>query len=285
MSHAKKFILKLEVNEEDVVASQFLAQASQLSRQKIKDAMSKGAVQLQPKRGKGKRLRRASTRLHCGDRLRFHYDAEILARQPLSAVLVQDRAVYSLWDKPPGMMTQGNEYADHCSLLRAVECHFNPPRPVFPIHRLDREASGLVLVAHRAGVAAMLSTQFQSRKVYKRYRVEVLGDLRSTETRIESSLDGKPALTRFSCIDYHEKEGKSLLDVEIDTGRTHQIRRHMASIGHPVIGDPRYGSGNKNRSGMQLRAVELGFHCPVEKRSVRVQLATEFPKISQGNVD
>ena len=253
----------LEVDAEQVGACDALAATSGLSKARIKDAMNKGAVWLQPKRGSPKRLRRASTQLMRGDRIALHYDPQLLGRMPDQAQLVADRKRYSVWDKPAGMMSQGNEYGDHCSLLRSVELRFRPQRQVFLVHRLDREASGLVLLAHDKAAAARLSERFRTQQVDKHYRVQVLGDLSDPGSGvIASPLDGKPALTHYRCMAYDAAQGMSELSVTIETGRRHQIRRHLDSVGHPVMGDPRYGQGNKNTTGMRLRAVELGFLCP-----------------------
>jgi tRNA pseudouridine32 synthase/23S rRNA pseudouridine746 synthase len=268
---AKPLQLRLPVQEDGLSAIELLAGASGLSRARLKDAMNKGAVWRQGPRGARKRLRRATTRLQRGDLLSLYYDPKLLERQAPEPLCVLDQRRYSVWDKPAGMMSQGNEYGDHCSLLRHAERHFTPPREVFLVHRLDREASGLVLLAHDKKAAALFSALFQGKQVYKRYRVEVLGDLSNPgDGRIEAPLDGKPAQTRYRCVAYDAARHASLLDVEIETGRLHQVRRHLDSIGHPVLGDPRYGSGNKNTSGMCLRAVELRFPCPVTRREMRV---------------
>ena len=259
-------------------ALELLAEASSLPRVRIKDAMNKGAVWHQGQ-GKGRRrLRRATTPVRIGDRLSLHYDAELLARTVAAPACVRDAGRYSLWDKPAGMMSQGTDFGDHCALPRWVERHFTPPRPVLLVHRLDREASGLMLLAHDARTAARFSESFRSGQIYKRYRVAVRGDLSCPgEGAIDTPLDDKPACTRYRCLGYDAARQVTLLDVEIDTGRLHQIRRHLASIGYPVMGDPRYGRDNKNQAGLCLRAVELRFACPLSGREVDVVVEHEQP--------
>lgn len=254
-------------------AIELLAEASGLPRGRIKDAMNKGAV-WQQGAGKGRRrLRRATTRLRPGDRLALHYDPGLLARTVAAPVCVLDRGRYSAWNKPAGMMSQGTDFGDHCALPRWVERHFQPPRPVLLVHRLDREASGLMLLAHDRAVAARLSALFREGRVYKRYRVEVRGDLsRPGAGVIEAPLDGKPACTRYRCLGYDAAADVSRLDVEIDTGRLHQIRRHLADLGHPVMGDPRYGTGKRNREGLRLRALELRLPCPLGGEDIDIIL-------------
>lgn len=254
-------------------AIELLAEASGLPRGRIKDAMNKGAVWHQGKGRGRRRLRRATTRLRPGDRLALHYDPELLARQVAVPACVLDRGRYSAWDKPAGMVSQGTDFGDHCALPRWVERHFQPPRPVLLVHRLDREASGLMLLAHDRAVAARLSALFHEGRVYKRYRVEVRGDLSRPGTGvIEQPLDGKPACTRYRCLGYDAAADVSRLDVEIDTGRLHQIRRHLADLGHPVMGDPRYGTGNRTRAGLRLRALELRFPCPLSGEDIEIIL-------------
>ena len=228
--------------------------------------MLKGAVWISRRGGKRRRLRRASAALQAGDVLEFYYDADLLRSVPPAAQCVDDQRRYSVWFKPAGLMAQGTEYGDHCALLRQVEYHFHPRRPVFLVHRLDREAAGLMLVAHDRQAAARLSALFRDNRIAKRYRVRVRGELQQREGEINLPLDGKAASSRYTLLEYDPATDVSTLEVSIATGRLHQIRRHFAMIGHGVMGDPRYGSGNKNRDGMQLAAMGLRFRCPFSGR-------------------
>jgi tRNA pseudouridine32 synthase/23S rRNA pseudouridine746 synthase len=247
-----------------------LAAASALPKQRIKDAMNKGAVWL--KRGSStKRLRRATAALQAGDELALHYDAEILAIVPPSPVLLADEKHYSIWHKPPGLLAQGTLSGDHCSLLRMAEQRLQ--REVFLVHRLDREAEGLMMIAHTGKAAAALSALFAregSGGIRKLYRIEVRGRL-NDEGEIASMLDGKPALTRYRRLGYDANSESSSVEVELVTGRKHQIRRHFASLGHGVLGDPVYGN-NKDVRGLQLKAIVLEFTCPLTKQLRRYSL-------------
>jgi tRNA pseudouridine32 synthase/23S rRNA pseudouridine746 synthase len=243
-------------------ACQYLADCTGLSKGRIKDAMLKGAVWLSKEGGKRRRLRRATASLGIGDTLEMHFDHALLAIKPMEARCIDDRRRYSVWFKPAGLMAQGTDYGDHCALLRQVEFHFRPQRQVFLVHRLDRETEGLMVVAHDRQAAARLSALFHNNGVGKRYRVQVRGTMREGKGVIDLPLDGKRALTRYTATDYDQASDVTTLDVLIETGRLHQIRRHFASIGHPVMGDPKYGAGNKNDTGLRLVAVGLGFTCP-----------------------
>ncbi len=266
------FVLKIQIGPgASGTVADYLAARSGLSKSRIKDAMNKGAVLVRRKdRGKLLRMRRATAPLSSGDYVEFHYDEKVLSVRPPQAECISDQGKYSVWFKPAGLMAQGTAYGDHCSLLRQAEVFFGSSRQIYPVHRLDREASGIVLIAHSSEAAANLSELFRDNMIVKKYRVEVLGDLaaRGREGRIELPLDGKEAVTEYEVRSYYAESNRSEVDVIIRTGRLHQIRRHFDMIGFPVIGDPKYGRGNKNSEGMKLTALSLRFRCPFTRRDV-----------------
>ena len=101
----------------------------------------------------------------------------------------------------------------------------------------------------------------------KEYEITVLGLWNQAEAgTITRPLDGKEAITSYQLLARDPESGTSRLLVTLGTGRLHQIRRHFALVDFPVMGDPRYGTGNKNRSGLALRAVRLAFDCPLRKQ-------------------
>ncbi|MGE3772229.1 MAG: RluA family pseudouridine synthase [Gammaproteobacteria bacterium] len=266
------FTLEHTVRDGDPpLAADLLAALSGLPKLRIKDAMQKGAVWHARGRAKPARLRRVTTPLKAGDRLQLYYDSAVLALTPPPAALVADCRRYSVWHKPAGLLVEGSRFGDHATLAAQIAAHFTPRREVYLVHRLDLEASGLLLVAHSRQAAAKLSALFQSRSVDKRYRVEVLGDLRSRGElgRIDSALDGKPAVTEYRVEGVAEGGARSTVLIRMLSGRHHQIRRHFEAIGHPVIGDPRYGRGNEDSRGMRLAAIGIAFKDPWTQRPVR----------------
>jgi tRNA pseudouridine32 synthase / 23S rRNA pseudouridine746 synthase len=243
--------------------SDFLVLKTGLPKGRIKDAMNKGAVWLKKKNGRMNRSRKATASLGPGDQIELYFDPKLLSTKPLKAVCLSDLNHYSVWFKPAGMLAQGTQYGDHCSLMRQAELCFNSRRKVFLVHRIDREASGLMLIAHTKEAAAKLSYLFRNNLIIKKYRVEVLGNIREySHSEINLPLDGKQSLTEFETDSYDQAKDISRVNVIIRTGRLHQIRRHFEMIGFPVIGDPEYGKGNKNKDGMMLSAVSLKFECP-----------------------
>ena len=262
----------LRVSDPEASAVTLLALESELSRQTLRRTMDKGAVWLT--RGKQtRRIRRRRTRLWAADILHLYYDARVLSEKPVPALQIDDQSAYSIWDKPAGMRSQGSRWGDHTTLMRWAEKHTLPARPAYTVHRLDRHASGLMLVAHDKSVAAALSQLFRQRRVKKRYRVIVHGHFSSEggERVIDQALDGREARTRVGLVRYRSQDDCSILDVTIETGRKHQIRRHLVGLGFPVLGDRLYGAKG-DRVDLQLRAVLLEFDCPLsgKKRSYRL---------------
>lgn len=245
-------------------APEALTLVTGLSKLRIKDAMQKGAVWLQNGTRKPQRLRRITTPLAPGDRLSIYYDSAVLGHLPPAATLVADHKRYSVWHKPPGLLVEGSRYGDHATLSRQISEHFEERREVHLVHRLDMEASGLVVAAHSSGACAKLSALWQERQVDKRYRVTVRGDLRprGPSGRISLALDGKSAVTDW-LIESHDAGARTTtLHIRMLSGRFHQIRRHLESIGTPVLGDPRYGQGNKDAGGLRLAAIGIAFRDP-----------------------
>lgn len=241
-----------------------------LSKAQLKQAIGKGALWLT--RGKHtQRLRRIKKTLQHGDELHFYYNESVLSSVVAEASLISDEKDYSIWYKPFGMLSQGSKWSDHCTVSRFAQQYFTPERSVFIVHRLDRAATGLILIAHSKKAAKALSSIFEERtnkdnKLEKYYEIIVHGDHSKNEQPqvITKSIDGKSARSTFTCLAYDKTKHQSLIKVKIDSGRKHQIRIHAASIGLPVVGDRLHGIADKNENkNLQLCAVSLSFICPL----------------------
>ena len=240
--------------ETPVQAVALLNELTGLSKSRIKDAMTKGAVWRETN-GRSRRLRRARTELEPGDRLSMYYDSRILDTVPEPPECIEDAGHFSVWIKSGGLMSGGSRFGDHCAINRLVEKQLD--RPTFLVHRLDRFVQGVMVLAHARQAAADLSSQFEERRVDKRYRAVVHGEIKAP-VRIDEPVDGKPALSVVSCLD--SEPGYSLVEIAIETGRKHQIRKHLCSLGHPIVGDRLYGSDSEQN--IQLAAVSLTFTPP-----------------------
>lgn len=217
-----------------------------------------------PRFSKPRRLRRIKSKLKLGDQLTLNYDPTVLAGGCADAVLVADEGSYSVWYKPAGMLCQGSRWGDHTTLYRWAEKHLEPERTAFIVHRIDRMASGLVVLAHSKKAAVHLTSQFASRKVDKSYQVIVAGDPElSLPHIIDADIDGKPARTTINEKRLLENPPKAMaaiakpltvLNISIETGKKHQIRRHLLGLGYPVLGDRLYGGALTDYSDESTKA-------------------------------
>ncbi|QDO84988.1 RNA pseudouridine synthase [Shewanella psychropiezotolerans] len=255
----------LTINNLELNAASLLAAETKLSKQQIKQAMNKGAVWLT--RGKQtQRLRRAKRTLKLGDELHLYYNPQVLAHSVDAAELIFDGGQYSIWYKPYGMLCQGSKWGDHTTINRYAEIHLAPDRPAFIIHRLDRAATGLVLIGHSKKTTAALAKLFELRQLDKYYQVIVEGQFNSgnlESVTIATDVDNKAARSHARLLAFDEEKKRSLVQVKIESGRKHQIRIHMASIGYPVVGDRLHGVAKEGELNLQLTSCYLKFTCPI----------------------
>ena len=256
------FELHITAEKTQQTAVDLLAEHTPLSKQKIKNTMTNGAVWLESSIGIH-RLRRAKKVVKENDVLHLYYDEKIQATKPDDAMLVSDEGEYSIWNKPYGMYSQGTKWGDHCTIYRWSEEHLTPQRPAFLVHRLDRAANGLIIIAHTKKTSKALADLFQKRQIKKQYLATVEGiiDDITLPYTISSKIDDKSAISIITAIK-QLKDKKTLVTIEIETGRKHQIRRHLSEFGYPVIGDRLHGSG-LSASNLQLQSNYLQFNCPI----------------------
>lgn len=140
------------------------------------------------------------------------------------------------------------------------------------VHRLDKGTSGLLVVARTARGFESLSSQLADRSMERRYLGLVEGSVASpygvvdapigrsarVPTRMAVQPDGRPARTHYEVLSHLEHPPRTLVGLSLETGRTHQIRVHMAAIGHPIVNDPRYGQRNEKRLDPQRLALHAG---------------------------
>lgn len=183
-----------------------------------------------------------------------------------SVGLIEETLDYLAVNKPPGMVTQGADSSSN--LLAAVKTHFALPQ-IYPVHRLDADTSGVVLLAKNSQANAGLSQLFQRHEIQKFYLAltdrkpikkqgAIIGDMEKSRngnwrlTRTRRS----PAITHF--FSYGLGNGERLLILKPETGKTHQLRVAMKSLSAPIIGDRRYGGSTADR--LYLHAWQLHFY-------------------------
>jgi 23S rRNA pseudouridine1911/1915/1917 synthase len=197
--------------------------------------------------------------------------ADFFTPENIPLEIVYEDNVLVVVNKPAGLVVHPAAGTPSGTLANALAYHFQqlPGSNVRPgiVHRLDRDTSGLLVVAKTETALENLSDQFRDRTVFKSYVALVHGRMatdsgkidqplardRSNRTRMAIVRGGRNALTLYRVRRAFERF--TLLDVELKTGRTHQIRVHLASLKHPVIGDETYGGGRDNTiQDPQLRA-------------------------------
>ncbi len=258
-----KFEKHLDINSMDKTAVDILGESTELTKRTIKQVMAKGAVWL-TRNNSTQRIRRVDKALRPGDNLHIYFDQTILDKQPNNALLIADERLYSIWYKPYGMLCQGSKWGDHCTINRWVEKTLKPQRPAFIVHRLDRAATGLIIIAHQKKIAAYFSNLFQCREIEKKYQAIVDGAF-PVEIKLTSEIDNKPARSYAECIGFNPTTNQSLVDVTIDTGRKHQIRQHLSEAGFPIVGDRLYNQkGQGGDVDLCLTSCYLSFISPID---------------------
>lgn len=210
-----------------------------------------------------------------------------------SLVIHEDAALIA-FNKPAGLAVQGGSGVQR-SLedLLAAFAKSNGKRPRL-VHRLDRETSGVIVAARTKPAAAFFSEAFAGRDAKKTYRAIVCGGAPAPEAGeisvalkkasrrgldiMETAADGQPALTRYRTLS--ASGPAALLELEPETGRMHQLRAHLASIGRPIAGDGKYGGlfrlGDVQVPGLMLHALRLDLPHP---QGPRLQLSAPPPPI------
>ena len=189
--------------------------------------------------------------------------------------------------KPAGVLSQsdGTGSPDMLTILKAyIKAKYEKPGDVYLglVHRLDRPVSGIMVFARTSKAASRLSEQIRSRKVENIYRCVVNGvpegggRLENYICKDESSNTVKVSDTakpgyKSSWLDYKvlaSKDGLTMCEVKLGTGRSHQIRAQMAHVGYPLIGDLKYGSADKRCKDIALEAYRLSFEHPVKRENI-----------------
>jgi 23S rRNA pseudouridine1911/1915/1917 synthase len=188
-------------------------------------------------------------------------------------ILYEDSALLFI-DKPPGIVVQPSLKADEPHLLDAVLAH---APGAFLMQRLDRGTSGVMFFSKLSSINVKLTRQFETKEIRKRYLALCRGALAERQT-IDAPLartgtitfgvrdDGKRAVTVVTPL--RATPSGSLVSIELRTGRTHQIRVHLAAIGHPLLGDWLYGTADAARP--MLHSAELAMTHPLTRQRLRV---------------
>ena len=217
---------------------------------------------------------------------------------PTPRIVYEQRGII-IFNKPPGLLTQAPPGIDSLE-LRARRFLMNrdqSPSKIYltPVHRLDRPVSGAVVFARNVRAAKRVSSQFQSRTVSKKYLAWVGGSLSEPSGLLKDHMrkipgeaksevvasghpDAKSASLKYEVL--KREESRSLIEIELLTGRTHQIRLQFASRGHAIVGDSLYGSAvpfgeqttDLRQRQIALHAWKIQFDHPIDDEKVDVEI-------------
>jgi 23S rRNA pseudouridine1911/1915/1917 synthase len=255
------------------------------SRAEAADLVAAGSVEVD-----GRTVSTRSARVHDGDRVVVQTGelGQVVALEGDPSIpleIVHSDADVVVVDKQAGIVVHPGAGNDSGTLVHALLARFpemaevgGEDRPGI-VHRIDKGTSGLLVVARTPAAYESLVAQLAARSVEREYRALVWGIPEATQglvdaaigrsgrdpTRMAVSQRGKAARTRYEVLEGFERPAPTaLLSCRLETGRTHQIRVHMAAIGHPVVGDGRYGGDRENLPCPRpfLHAARLGFEHP-----------------------
>lgn len=202
--------------------------------------------------------------------------------------LIYEDSALLVVSKAPGLLSVPGRGPDK------QDCLIHRVQAVYPealsVHRLDMGTSGLLVVARGPAMHRELSMLFQERKVAKRYIAIVDGRLQANTGEISLPLIcdwpnrprqkvdheiGKPSMTRYRLLNYDARTNSSRVELEPITGRSHQLRVHLAELGHPILGDELYGS-ESSAPRLLLHATMLSFPLPGTNETLTFESAPDF---------
>ena len=269
------------------LGARLAAMFPEASRRSIKGWLEAGRVRVG-----GHVVRRADVEVAATDRIDLGAPPPPDFPAPLGQIHVDDEIV--VIDKPPGILTIATEserertaYRLLTAWLRALPDGMRHRQPLFIVHRLDRETSGVVVFARTPPAKTMLQAQFERRAVERVYVAVVEGRVRdergvlrdrlaeSRTLRVRRSRDaGKEAITHYTVLE--RRRESTVLELRLETGRRGQIRAQLAALGHPVVGDRAYGSARNPVRRVCLHAARLGLMHP---RGGRVHYESPVPSV------
>ncbi|MGB3209183.1 MAG: RluA family pseudouridine synthase [Desulforhopalus sp.] len=275
------------VQEKDTLLTYLLASLPHKKRNILKAVLRDRQVEVD-----GKPVTQFDHTLKTGQRVDVHWDRTAAQPQSRGLNIVYEDQDIIIINKPSGLLTVATDKEKRKTAYAVLSNYVktqDPENKIFIIHRLDRETSGLLMFARNETIKRQIQETWTSTIDQRTYVGVVEGEVEQQEGTIVSWLNeskafivyssqnpkhGQKAITHFKKI--RANNTFSLLQINLETGRKHQIRVHMQDINHPIIGDSKYGSTHSPIRRMGLHAQVLAFTHP--KTGERCRFETEIPK-------
>lgn len=230
------------------------------------------------------------TIVHSGDRITLDIDESLYPEHrvlkgnaSLVDCLYEDEHLIIV-NKPVHIKTHPNQPNEQDTMLNHVAAYLDSHPYV--VHRLDKETSGCLLFAKNPVILPFLTRMVEQKEIYRIYEAIATGIISKNQLTIDAPIGRDRHDKRKRCINYHNGKkaithlkvlnkyrNETRIQCQLDTGRTHQIRVHLNSIGHPLKGDPLYGTANKR---LYLHASQLHLIHPITKKIIDVHAKTPF---------
>lgn len=241
----------IERRQEDSSLQDFLAETLKLSKRRSKQLLDSRQVWVN-----GKLVWMTHHSLHRDDVVEAVVASDLTAKRVKPIRILVEQHGFLVVDKPVGVLSIGKQ-----SVEERLRRQLNQPA-LRVVHRLDRDTSGCLLVAVDEARFAEAVAVFKTRRVRKIYHAIVASKVLEENFTIDLPLDGKPARTHVKRVRSNDSSGH--VQVRIETGRTHQIRRHLSMVRLPVVGDRRYGLKTSRDPGLQQATRQMLHSAEVE---------------------
>ena len=282
--------MELEAVKDNIRIDQYLTLELDISRSKVQKLIKQGKILVNNKKASNSYLIKIGDLIFIDDELDFTITVE---KENIPLDIVYEDKYLLIVNKESGMVVHPAPGNYHGTLVNALLYQFSLSnqdtiRPGI-VHRIDKDTSGLLVVAKDDKTHELLSDMIKRKQVERIYHALVDGIIphetgtidapigRDTENRQKmqvTDINSKNAITHFKVLKRFQKTNQTLIECKLETGRTHQIRVHMAYIGYPIYNDPVYGKRKETTNfGQFLHSKKISFYHPISKELLEKEVA------------
>ncbi|MBE6156905.1 MAG: RluA family pseudouridine synthase [Firmicutes bacterium] len=290
--------MKLIVDKEEIRIDKYLSDKTEYSRELITKMLKEGYIQINEKLVKPSYKTKLDDLVEIDDSYKIEQDINPVK---MSLDIVYEDKDIMVINKPSGLVVHPGNGNTNNTLVNGLMYYTNElsdlggNERVGIVHRLDKDTSGLMLVAKSNKAHEILSDDFKNKRVYREYYALLIGNFPSDTAHIDAPIgrskdnfnkmevrsDGKDARTNLKVLKRYKDY--TLVSLVLETGRTHQIRVHMAYVGYPIFNDPVYVNKKATEFGQLLHSKVIRFTHPITKETLVFE--SDLPKEFQEYID